>query len=67
MSNCDLCNKWDSNLHEGVCAGCETSYFDDARKKLQVAVTRPETTMGELVKLAELARMSMTVDFSDEE
>lgn len=69
QGNCDLCNRWDSNLHEGACPACNQTYFDDvadARKRLQTAVTRPDTTMGELMHLAELARMTLTVSFDDD-
>ena len=59
--NCDLCGIWDTHLEEGLCSCCINKYSRNFGARLAVtkALTDPATTMKELKKLADIARVSI--------
>ena len=59
--NCDLCGTWDTHLDEGLCSCCKKLPSQDYGARLAVtnALMNPATTMEELKKLADIARVSI--------
>ena len=66
--NCDICGIWDSGLIDGVCLEC-TNRFSynvvEAKEAFVKLVKDPETKIGKLKRIADLARVSMGCTLDD--